>query len=116
MSKVYFRVASCEGFMALVNGVPSEAGIGAWCEYTQTFYHPDLDAIEQALPYKWRKAWQRIGKRPMFWVHSDTHVEHGHGHLPSLNVQTLNLFGYRGKYLTRIKAVPCYAGSVKGSE
>lgn len=83
-----------------VQAVPSATGIGVYDHATQETWQPARAAIRSALPYRWRKAYDRASGP---WYDADARMKGGKC-VPTLPY--MSLYGRRGRHLANVYFAP----------
>lgn len=80
---------------------------GTYDTESREILKPDATAVRDALPYRWRKAFDRATH---FWFGKDSRVDESGRH--NGPVPHLELRDYRGRWINTVYAIPCRVESV----
>lgn len=91
------------GVKFTVRSVTSATSAALWDGVQECFIKPCPTDIDQLIPHRWRKAWERAGRA--FWYDKHGGINPDTGRLMG-TVPHVTLLDYRGKFLTTLYAIP----------
>lgn len=102
-----FKIRAGTSVIATTHAKPSVTGIGVYSTKLDAVFQPDPEAVREALPHYWRKAFDRAGAR--FWFYSGAKIRDDNTEVNG--GAYLRLCSTRGRHLVTLYATPYHFGA-----